>query len=300
VRKTSVYLPPAVKDRLAEAARRTGRSEANLIRAAIERLLDDGAGLGRVAYTRPDDPTARRRGAALVGVGVGPGDPSLVTVRAVAALRRADRVFAPVTSEQSVGRAEAIAREAAADVRIERLVFVMDPDASARTDAIEAAAARICACLDAGEEVAFITIGDPNVYSTFSAVTKAVRARRPDTPITTVPGIMAFQELAARSGTVLVDERQTLTLVTGLDGTDAIEAALADPDRAVVVYKGGRCVADITERVRATGRAGHAVVGELLGLPGERIGALVPDTGAPMSYLSTVIVPPTTDGTGNR
>jgi precorrin-2/cobalt-factor-2 C20-methyltransferase len=298
VRKTSVYLPPAVKDRLAEVARRTGRSEANLIRAAIERLLDDGAGVGRAAYTRPDDPTARRRGAALIGVGVGPGDPSLVTLRAVAALRGADRVFAPVTSEQSVGRAEAIAREAASDVRIERLVFVMAPDASARTDAIDAAATRICACLDAGEEVAFITIGDPNVYSTFSAVSSAVRARRPGTPITTVPGIMAFQDLAARSGTVLVDERQTLTLVTGLDGSDGIEAALTDPGRTVVVYKGGRRLPEITERVRATGRARNAVVGELLGLPGERIGPLGSDNNAPMSYLSTVIVPPAPDEDG--
>jgi precorrin-2/cobalt-factor-2 C20-methyltransferase len=298
VLKTSVYLPPAVKDRLADVARRTGRSEANLIRAAIERLLDDGAGLGRAVYTRPEDPTARRQGAALVGVGVGPGDPSLVTLRAVAALRGADRVFAPVTSDQSVGRAEAIAREAVPDVRIERLVFVMAPDASARTDAIDAAAARVCTCLDAGEQVAFITIGDPNVYSTFSAVSSAVQARRPGTPITTVPGIMAFQDLAARSGTVLVDERQTLTLVTGLDGTVGIDAALSDPCQAVVVYKGGRRLAEITDRVRETGR--RAVVGELLGLPGERIGPLGPNTGAPMSYLSTVIVPPAPGEDGQR
>jgi precorrin-2/cobalt-factor-2 C20-methyltransferase len=299
VRKTSVYLPPAVKDRLAEVARRTGRSEANLIRTAIERLVDDEAArLGRAAFTRADDPTAGRRGAVLVGVGIGPGDPGLVTVRALAAVRAADRVFAPVTSEQAVGRAEAIVREAAPEVAVERLVFVMAPDPAARAGAIAAAAARIGACLDAGEQVVFITLGDPNVYSTFSSVASAVREQRPGTLVETVPGIMAFQDLAARTGTVLVDERQTLTLLTGLDGADVLDAVLDDRTSAVVVYKGGRHLPAIAARVADAGRLGDAVMGELLGLPGERVGGLAPAAHGPVSYLATVIVPPV-DGAAN-
>jgi precorrin-2/cobalt-factor-2 C20-methyltransferase len=297
VRKTSVYLPPAVKDRLADVARRTGRSEAHLIRLAIERLIaGEATALGRAGYARPDDPTAASgRGAVLVGVGIGPGDPELLTVRALKALRRADRVFAPVTDELAVGRAESILREGAPDVVVERLVFVMDPDPAGRAGAIERAADRIAACLDAGEEVAFITLGDPNVYSTFAAVAAAVRARRPGTAVESVPGIMAFQDLAARTGTVLVDERQTLTLLTGLDGVEPIDTALADPDRAVVVYKGGRRLPEIAERAAACGRAGGAVMGELLGLTGERT-ARLDATPGPATYLATVIIPPV-DGT---
>jgi precorrin-2/cobalt-factor-2 C20-methyltransferase len=302
VRKTSVYLPGPVKDRLAEVARRTGRSEAHLIRLAIERLVDDEAAtLGRAGYTRPDDPTAGTtngaRRAVLVGVGIGPGDPELLTVRALRALRRADRVFAPVTSEQAVGRAETILREGAPDVVVERLVFVMQPDPAARADAIDAAGARIAACLDAGEEVAFITLGDPNVYSTFSSVAAAVRRRRPGTMVETIPGIMAFQDLAARTGTVLVDERQTLTLLTGLDGLGPIDAALGDPDRAVVIYKGGRRLTEIAERAAQHGRSGGAVRGELLGLTGERTGALH-DASGPATYLATVIIPPRQPASG--
>jgi precorrin-2/cobalt-factor-2 C20-methyltransferase len=297
VRKTSVYLPPAVKDRLADVARRTGRSEAHLIRLAIERLVAaEATSLGRAGYARPDDPTAASgRGAVLVGVGIGPGDPELLTVRALKALRRADRVFAPVTDELAVGRAESILREGAPDVVVERLVFVMDPDPEGRAGAIERAADRIAACLDAGEEVAFITLGDPNVYSTFTAVAAAVRARRPGTAVESVPGVMAFQDLAARTGTVLVDERQTLTLLTGLDGVEPIDTALADPDRAVVVYKGGRRLPEIAERAAARGRAGRAVMGELLGLTGERT-ARLDATPGPATYLATVIIPPV-DGT---
>jgi precorrin-2/cobalt-factor-2 C20-methyltransferase len=297
VRKTSVYLPPAVKDRLAEVAKRTGRSEAHLIRMAIERFVgDEATSLGRAGYARPDDPTAASgRGAVLVGVGIGPGDPELLTVRALKALRRADRIFAPVTSEQTVGRAEAILREGAPDVVVERLVFVMDPEPAGRVAAITRAADRIAACLDAGEEVAFITLGDPNVYSTFSAVAAEVRSRRPGTLVESVPGIMAFQDLAARTGTVLVDERQTLTLLTGLDGLDPIDAALADPDRAVVIYKGGRRLPEIAEHAAARGRSKRAVMGELLGLTGERAGPLDAVT-TPATYLATVIIPPASNG----
>lgn len=288
-----MYLPPAVKDRLTDVARRTGRSEAHLIRLAIERLVEEeAASLGRAGYARLEDPTATsRRGSVLVGVGIGPGDPELLTVRALKALRRADRVFAPVTDELAMGRAESILREGAPDVVVERLVFVMDPRPAGRAAAIDNAAARIAACLDAGEEVAFITLGDPNVYSTFAAVAAAVRARRPGTMVESVPGIMAFQDLAARTGTVLVDDRQTLTLLTGLDGVEPIDAALADPDRAVVVYKGGRRLPEIAERVAAHGRAGRAVIGELLGLTGERAGPL-DGAGGPATYLATVIIPP--------
>jgi precorrin-2/cobalt-factor-2 C20-methyltransferase len=293
MKKTSVYLPSALKDRLADLARRTGRSEAHLIRLAVERLVDEEAlTLGRARFARPDDPTAgEHRRAVLVGVGIGPGDPELVTVRALRALRQADRVYAPATSEQAIGRAETILREAAPDIAVERLVFVMERDAEARAGAIDTAGARLAARLDAGEEVAFITLGDPNVYSTFSAVAAAVVRHRPGTVVETVPGIMAFQDLAARTGTVLVDDRQTLTLLTGLDGLDPIDAALADPQRAVVVYKGGRRLPDIAARAARHGRGPGAVVGELLGLTGQRTVPLDAET-PPASYLATVIIPP--------
>ena len=80
-----------------------------------------------------------------------------------------------------------------------------------------------------------------------------------------------------------------------LGGLGPIDAALDDPERAVVVYKGGRRLADIAAHAAERGRAGGAVVGELLGLTGERTGALSSTTG-PATYLATVIIPP---GTGS-
>jgi precorrin-2/cobalt-factor-2 C20-methyltransferase len=225
---------------------------------------------------------------ALIGVGVGPGDPELLTLRAARVIREADRVLAPSSAVDAVGRAESIVRQACPGVRIERLVFAM----GGATASMEAAAATVVAGLDAGLRLAFVTLGDPNVYSTFASVAAKVRQLRPDARIETVPGIMAFQELASRSGTVVLQNTERLALVTALDGPDVLDGALADPTQAVVVYKGGRHLPEMAKRLAAAGRLDGAVMGELLGLPGERVLPVADAAEGPAAYLATVIVPP--------
>jgi precorrin-2/cobalt-factor-2 C20-methyltransferase len=295
VKKTSVYLPEALKDRLAAVARATGRSEAQLLRLAVERLVASEPA-GNAPIARREDPVAARHrpGPALVGVGVGPGDPGLVTRRAVEVLRNAHRVVAPSTSAQAVGRAEAIVREVAPDVTVERVAFVMEVGTEARAAALEAAADALVAHLDAGERVAFVTLGDPNVYSTFSPLGDAVRRRRPAVPVEVVPGIMAFQDLAARTGTTVVDGTEHLVLVPAHAAAAGatLEAAAADPAAAVVVYKGGAQIGAVAATLAGHQRLEGAVMGELLGLPGGRVAPLAEAADRPASYLATMIVPP--------
>ena len=295
MKKTSVYLPEALKERLAAVARATGRSEAQLLRLAVERLVA-AEPAGHTPIARREDPVAARHrpGPALVGVGVGPGDPGLVTRRAVEVLRDADRVVAPSTSAMAVGRAEAIVREVAPDVAVERVSFVMEVGSEARDAALAAAAATLVAHLDAGERVAFVTLGDPNVYSTFSSLADAVRGSRPAVPVEVVPGIMAFQDLAARTGTTVVDGTEHLVLVPAhaAAGDATLAAAAADPSAAVVVYKGGAQIGAVAATLAGHDRLEGAVMGELLGLPGGRVAALADVADRPASYLATLLVPP--------
>ncbi len=287
VHKSSIYLTDRLKIGLARRAAETGRSEAELIRTALDAAL--AASVAATAPVAPADPPLPGR---LVGVGVGPGEADLLTVRAVAALRRADRVIAPTTAVDAVGRAEAVVREALPGLTIERMAFAMTPARGARERSITRAAAQVARYLTAGEEVAWITLGDPLTYSTFSAVADRVRRRRPATVVAQVPGIMAFQALAARTGTVLADERTRLAIRTALDGDD-LGADMRDPATTLVVYKGGRRLPEIASEAAACGRGDPAAVaGELIGMPGERITTLEKlAASGPASYLATVIVP---------
>ena len=229
----------------------------------------------------------------LVGVGVGPGDPELVTVTGVRLLRESALVVMPVMDVDEQGRAEATVRAHVDHDRLQRLVFALDdrggPTAQRRS-AWEAAADEVAAHLRArGGTVAFATIGDPNVYSTFTYLADAVRERVPEVEVETVPGITAMQDLAARSGTVLCEGTESLALLPLTAGVAAFEEALTHFD-SVVAYKGGRHMPAVLDVLRRHDRLDGAVYGAALGLPDQQVGAAA-DAPPSAPYLSTVIVP---------
>jgi precorrin-2/cobalt-factor-2 C20-methyltransferase len=226
----------------------------------------------------------------LTGVGMGPGDPELVTVKAVRVLQEAALVVVPVMSDDEQGRAEATVRAHVTHDRVRRLVFALDDRGGAtpaRVKAWDDAADTVAEALRDSGSVVFATIGDPNVYSTFTYLADAVRERLPEVEVATVPGITAMQDLAARSGTVLCEGTESLALLPLTAGLEAFEEALAHFD-TVVAYKGGRHMTKVREVLAKHGRVDTAVYGAALGLPGEQVGSL-PTEAAP--YLSTVIAP---------
>jgi precorrin-2/cobalt-factor-2 C20-methyltransferase len=225
----------------------------------------------------------------LIGVGVGPGDPDQVTVQAVRVLTEADVVVVPVADTGEVGRAERTVR-AHLDREVVRLVFQLGADAM-RGPSWDAAGAAVAELLRGNPTVAFATIGDPNIYSTFSYLAQTVAGLLPGVEIATVPGITAMQYLAARSGTSLVEGVEPLTLMPLTAGLDRLREAL-QAGGTVVAYKGGRMLPDVLRVLDETGRLDGAVFGAALGLPEEDVRPardLQRDRPAP--YLSTVIAP---------
>ena len=240
---------------------------------------------------------------ALVGVGVGPGDPELVTRKAVAAFDRADVILVPSTeaSGDDAGRAEQVVLAACPEAagKLRRVPFSMaqrtgvgakrrqswEASAQAAVDAFQAGAAT----------VAFATVGDPSVYSTFSYLAAQVQAVVPDVDVSVVPGITAMQALAAASLTPLVEGRESLTLVPVTAGLAAVGAALEHAD-TVVAYKGGRQLADLLALVHDRGLDG--VLGVNVGLPGQTITPLSEVEAASAPYFSTVLVAPRRNATG--
>lgn len=238
----------------------------------------------------------------LVGVGVGPGDPELVTVKGVRVLQEADLVVVPVMHADEPGRAEATVRAHVTHDRLLRLVFALDDRGGAtveRRSAWDAAADAVASHLSAqGGTLAFATIGDPNVYSTFTYLADAVRERLPAVLVETVPGITAMQDLAARSATVLCEGTESLALLPLTAGVEAFEQALTHFD-SVVAYKGGRHMPAVLDVLRRHDRLADAVYGAALGLPDQQVGPAA-DAPADAPYLSTVVVPARRTTRGGR
>ncbi|MDF1488989.1 precorrin-2 C(20)-methyltransferase [Tessaracoccus caeni] len=241
----------------------------------------------------------------LVGIGVGPGDPELITVKAVRLLAAADAVLVPATEQSGdgAGRAEQIVVANCPDAKIVRIPFSMACRKGIdeqRKEAWQTSAEAAVDAFQAGAQlVVFATVGDPSVYSTFSYLAAHVVVLMPEVEIDVVPGITAMQALAAESRTPLVEGTETLALVPVTAGLDTL-GELLDVVDTVVAYKGGRKLPEVAETVRGKGR--DAVLGVNIGLEKQQIftlSELDDDQRAP--YFSTVLAPARRSGkTGGR
>ena len=128
----------------------------------------------------------------LYGVGVGPGDPELLTVKAIKVIQKADYVFVPRSKPEELGMAEAIIAEYLKGKKLIYLHFPMGPDNS---ELYKKTAEKINDTLQDGEIGAFVTIGDPTIYSTFTYV--MCEAQKFQMQFVLVPGISTFNATAA-------------------------------------------------------------------------------------------------------
>ncbi len=189
----------------------------------------------------------------LYGLGVGPGDPELITLKAARVLNTADVVFAAASTKNSYSLALSIAKAHIPDLTpVRMLTFPMTHDNSEKEAAWQAHANTIIEELQQGKKAAFITLGDAMTYSTYGYILKYVQEFAPQFPIVSIPGITSYQAAAACLNTPLVEGEDSLMLVSGARGGDRLRECSTKPD-AVVFLKAYRNVDDITAAIEETG-----------------------------------------------
>ena len=150
----------------------------------------------------------------LYGIDVGPGDPDLITLKAAKILKQVEVVFAAASTKNSHSIAmEILSPHMNPDVPVVRLGFPMTRSKTELTDAWEKNAHQVMNILRQGKNTAFITLGDPMLYSTFGYMYRTIRRAAPHIPIEIVLGITSYQAGAAAAGTILAEAEESIAVI---------------------------------------------------------------------------------------
>ncbi len=207
----------------------------------------------------------------LYGLGVGPGDPELVTLKAARVLNSADVVFAASSTKNSYSLAVSIARPHIPDLTAVRMLrFPMTHNKVELHKAWHEHAVVIIKECEAGKKVVFLTLGDSMTYSTYGYVMKNVQSMAPELPIISVPGITSYQAAAAATNTPLVEGEQSLLVTSGAKGGNRFRDLQCRPD-TVAFLKAYRNVDDICTALDEAGMKGNSVAVSNCSLPDQKI-----------------------------
>ena len=231
----------------------------------------------------------------LFGVGLGPGDPELVTVKAARIIAAAD-VIAYHSARHGRSIARSIAEPYLREGQIEeQLVYPVTTEvtdhpggyAGAIAEFYESAAARLAAHLEAGRDVVLLAEGDPLFFSSYMHMHKRLAERY---PTCIVPGITSVSAASAAVGTPLVEGDEILTVLPGTLAPELLAARLRDTDAAAVM-KVSRHFAGIQDALKQAGRLDDARYVERASTSAQRVAPAADVSSEDVPYMALVLVP---------
>lgn len=222
----------------------------------------------------------------LYGIGVGPGDPELITVKALRILTECPVVILPAKSPEEC-RAYSIVEQIYPGIRDKEILcepFPMMGERAEWESAHEQIYANMVGVLKKGRKAAFLTIGDVSLYSTFGYIES--RAQADGFHTEAVAGVPSFCAAAARLGISLADADEPVHIFPG--NADPAEA-LAQPGTKIFM-KSGRKLAELKQAILASEKPCRAYAVTNCGLPGETVTENIADLDENAGYLTVVIV----------
>jgi precorrin-2/cobalt-factor-2 C20-methyltransferase len=221
----------------------------------------------------------------LYGIGVGPGDPELLTLKALRVLRAASVVAYPAPETGASFARTIVAQWLDRGQREIAIRFPMRPGPP--PDAIyDEAAARLATVLDQGDDIAFLCQGDPLFYGSFAGVYLRLAPRY---PVTIVPGVSSLTACAAAAGLPLAQRAATLSVIPATLAEDELARRLADSEIAAII-KIGRHFAKLRRVLDRLGLLDSAVYIERATLPNQRVAPLAAIDPAEVPYFAMALV----------
>jgi len=205
------------------------------------------------------------------GIGVGPGDPELLTVKAARILAQLDVVFTAASTKNDYSVAYEIAKTYIPETaEVIHLSFRMTSRDTARHQERGENARKVLQVLRQGKDSAFLTLGDPLTYSTFSYLVMELKKLEPDVTIRAIPGITSYQAAGSRLMVPLAEGEESMLVLSGGQGGEELKKAIDKADN-IIMLKTYKNFDNILKTLEELNLVRHTIGISRCGLDGEEI-----------------------------
>lgn len=229
----------------------------------------------------------------LYGIGIGPGDPELITLKGARILSSCAHVFVP--------KARISARSVALDIarihinpraQVHEIIFPMTQERDELESRWEESAATIAEVMKTGQDACFVTLGDAFLYSTYIYLLRALRRQIPELNVVTVPGVTAFSAAAALTEFAVGEGKEPVIIVPTGDDLEELRRTL-EVGGTLVLMKIGTRLNQILDILEEGGLLEQGVFVSRAGMEAQRVETdlgKLRGTGAEAGYLSIILV----------
>ena len=193
--------------------------------------------------------------AELICVGCGPGDPELLTVKGVKAIRNADVIMCPTSKEGKTSIAYSIISSIIDDSKkpeVMNLVFPMVKDENTLETTWEKNAKAIADIIKSGKNVVYLTVGDPSLYSTWIYLQRELKSKYPEIKITVIPGIVSMFAFASKVGISIAEGDETVAVIPACYDLSRVKETAKNCD-TMVFLKDGRYFDQVIKLLKEAG-----------------------------------------------
>lgn len=234
----------------------------------------------------------------LIGIGVGPGDPELLTVKAVNAIHNADIIMCPASNENRPSIALSIAEpviDKSKNQEIVKLIFPMTKDKDVLEQTWKKNAKIMAEKVLSGKNVVYLTVGDPYLYSTWIYMHKDLEKNYPKMQISVIPGIVSIFTFAAKVGISVAEGSEKVAIIPSCYDLSSVKE-IAKNSETMIFLKDGRYFDKVIDVLKESGFPDDSIfaIGQDLGTENEIIRKLklgdVNDDTLTTKYFSILVV----------
>ena len=234
----------------------------------------------------------------LTGIGVGPGDPDLLTVKAVKAIQDADMIMCPASAEDRPSIALSVVDtliDKSKNQEIVKLIFPMTKDKAILEAHWKENSKIMAEKVLSGKNVVYLTVGDPYLYSTWIYMHREISKKHPEMKITVIPGIVSMFTFASKVGISIAEGAEKVSIIPSCYDLSSVKE-IAKNSEVLVFLKDGRYFDQVIELVRESGFPEDSIfaIGQDLGTDKEiirklRLGDVNDDT-LTTKYFSILVI----------